>query len=30
VMVTLPSGTVILADEHLSAETKRQVAQMAL
>ena len=30
VMVNLPSGGVMLADEKLSAETKRQVAQMVM
>lgn len=30
VMVNLPQGGVMLADEKLSAETKRQVAQMVL
>lgn len=30
VMVNLPGGAVMLADEKLSAETKRQVAQMVL
>ena len=30
VMVNLPSGGIMLADEKLSAETKRQVAQMVM
>lgn len=30
VMVTMPSGVVMLADEKLSAEVKRQVAEMIL
>jgi hypothetical protein len=30
VMVNLPSGGVMLADEKLSAETKRQVAQLVM
>lgn len=30
VMVTLPQGGVLLADKHLSAETKRQVAQLVM